>query len=305
MAVPADIGLGDQRKAETGIGARIVGAFDIGGETGGAGVAFDHDEIGYPFSFRQRDVEEIRTLRFAPHAARENRRIRRRRQRQRAMADAEPDPIEHQRQIEQRRRNALGRRHLAVGARQRRHAITGLGQDRIGGAVHRGRLRECEHALAREAGAGNGQKQHRPRPEADIIVERVTEHDDEIEHQRQIERRDGQAGGGKAPQRNARPAAGDESHEDDARHHAAQRDQSEHIVFELIAEAADAVVDGIARQPRHMAGGSADSVEREVAGNDAAIEAQGHQRGRHQFVHDDVAAEDDREILMRERQHQQ
>ena len=189
------------------------------------------------------------------------------------MAQAEPEPVDYQRQIEQRRRNALGRRDLAVGARQRRHAETGCRQHRLGADFRFDRFAECKHAFAREAGSGDGEEQHRPGPESDAVVERVAEHNDEVEHQRQIQRGNDQARGGETGERNARPAAGDEGHENHARHHPAQRHQPEHVALELVAEPAHAVVDRVAAQPRNMARRGADAIEREIARHHAAIDA--------------------------------
>ena len=49
----------------------------------------------------------------------------------------------------------------------------------------------------------------------------------------------------------------------------------------------------------------ANPVQRKVARHHAAVDAQRHEPDRHDVVHDDVGAEDDGEILVREWQEQQ
>ena len=148
-------------------------------------------------------------------------------------------------------------------------------------------------------------KQERPRPQSDTIVERVAEEDHDAEHERQVERGDEQACHGEAAQGHARPSARDEGDEDNTGHDPAERDESKQVSLERIGKAADPIVDSEAREPRHVSRARADPVQREIARHHAAVDAQRHQPDRHDVVHDDIGAEDDGDVFMRERQEQQ
>jgi hypothetical protein len=145
-------------------------------------------------------------------------------------------------------------------------------------------------------------QQERPCPKAGVVVERVAEEDHEIEHQRQIKRGNDQACHGEAQQRYPRPSACDEGNEHDAGHHPAERDQPEQVALQRVAEATHALVDRQPVEPRQAPRACSDPVEREVARHHAAIDERHHQSDRHELVHDDIAAEDDCEVLVRERQ---
>src|SRR5205823_12846625 len=67
---------------------------------------------------------------------------------------------------------------------------------------------------------------------------------------------------------------------------------------------ADSVIDGETAQPRRTPCARADGVQGEVARRHAAIDAQRHQSGGHDVVHDDIGADYDGEVLVRERQDQ-
>src|SRR5262249_40102215 len=75
-------------------------------------------------------------------------------------------------------------------------------------------------------------KQQRPRPPTNTAIERVAEEDHDAEHERQIERGHHQARDGEARERHTPPSAGDKGNEDDAGHHAAERDDLEQIALE-------------------------------------------------------------------------
>ena len=138
-----------------------------------------------------------------------------------------------------------------------------------------------------------------------MVGERVAEHDDEIEHHRQVERGDQQARDGEARERHARPAARHERDEDHAGHEAAERDEREHVALEHVGKAVQAAVDRVPPQPGQMARAGADAVKGEIAHHHAAVDAGGDEPDRHEVVHYDVGAEHDGEILVRERQHDQ
>ena len=79
----------------------------------------------------------------------------------------------------------------------------------------------------------------------------------------------------------------------------------EQVALQQVAETANPLVDREAIEPRQAPRARADSVQCEVACHHAAIDGGDDQSDRHELVHDDIAAEDDREILVRERQHPQ
>jgi hypothetical protein len=167
-----------------------------------------------------------------------------------------------------------------------------------------GLLLEVENLSTDESDRHQHAKQQRPRPPTNTAIERVAEEDHDAEHERQIERGHHQACDGEARERHTPPSAGDKGNEDDARHHAAERDGLEQIALEHIGEIAHPIVDRKAAEPRQPPRTCANPVQSEVARDHAAIDAQRHEPDRHDVVHDDIRPEDDGEVLVREWQEQ-
>ena len=175
----------------------------------------------------------------------------------------------------------------------------------VGDATGPGGILEREDLAPHESDGDQYAKQERPCPQPDTIVERVAEEDHDAEHERQVERGDEQACHGEAAQGHARPSARDEDEEDHPGHHPAERDESKQISLQRIGKAANPIVDSEAREPWHVSRARADSVQREIARDHAAVDAQRDQPHRHDVVHDNIGAEDDGDVFMREWQNQQ
>jgi len=87
--------------------------------------------------------------------------------------------------------------------------------------------------------------------------------------------------------------------------HPAERDESKQISLQRIGKAADPIVDSEAREPWHVSRARPDPVQREIARDHAAVDAQRDQPHRHDVVHNDIGAQDDGDVFMREWQNQQ
>jgi hypothetical protein len=68
---------------------------------------------------------------------------------------------------------------------------------------------------------------------------------------------------------------------------------------------ADAVIDREAPEPGQAPRAGTDSVQGEVTCRHARVDAQRDEAHRHDVVHDDVRAQNDREVFVRERQDQE
>ena len=300
-AVTTDIGLGDQWKGQPGGTQRLPGPLEIGVKRASSRAARHRHGVCDPVPLAQRDIEQIVALRFAPDAALRVIRIRHRGQRQRPVPQREADPAHDQGDIEQAQRNALrpGPAREAARCRHAMPALSGRGGRLF--AVRR-RLLEAEDLPPHKADRHQNAKQERPRPQSGTIIECSAEENYDAEHERQVERGRDQSCHGEPRQRHARPAACHEGNEDDTRHDTAERNDSEQVALERVAEGADSIVDREAREPRQMSRPRADPVQSKVARDHAAIDAQHHEPDRHDVVHDDIGPEDDREVLVRERQ---
>jgi len=103
-------------------------------------------------------------------------------------------------------------------------------------------------------------------------------------------------------ERHAHPAAGDECHARGARNRAAERQHAKEIAVEQAHEITHARIDGEPPDPGQLPRPRADSVKRDIARHHAGVDAQRRRRDRDHIVHDDIGAEDDREIGVHKRQ---
>ena len=221
----ADVGLGDQRKRQSGAGQRFPDPLEVGEQRTRAGAARHRHEIGDPSPLVRCHVEEIATFRFAPHPSHRMARIGDRGQGQRPVSRCKANPARDQGQVEQAERDAIPRCDLAGLAQRdvdRPCVVGGLGL-----------LLEVENLSTDESDRHQHAKQQRPRPPTNTAIERVAEEDHDAEHERQIERGHHQARDAEARERHPPPSAGDKGNEDDAGHHAAERDDLEQIALEL------------------------------------------------------------------------
>jgi len=164
---------------------------------------------------------------------------------------------------------------------------------------------EIEHLSTQEPGRQHHANEEGPCPPTQAAIKRVTEEDGNTEHEWQIKRGNDEARRGEAGERHACPTAGNKGDEHGARHHAAERYDPEQIALERGGKIADAVIDREAPEPGQAPRAGTDPVQGEVTRYHARVDAQCDEAHRHDVVHDDVRAQNDCEVLMRERQKQE
>src|SRR6267142_5627256 len=95
---------------------------------------------------------------------------------------------------------------------------------------------KAEDAIAHKTDDRNGDEHQGPRPQPDMVIHGIAKDDDQIQHERKVERGDQKARERERAERNSRPATGHESYKIKARHNTAKRDHLEDVALERVRE---------------------------------------------------------------------